>query len=108
MCTCFLGNGDKAVSRISSQRPGRPGLGIPTGTGANISPVSSPVLRLTLSFFQWTPVTLVLSLKRRGLNLTPYLYLLQRHRVTAATAVAPTVFHALHSDNFFRFSLLLF
>jgi hypothetical protein len=67
----FSGTGIKAVSRVSRKQPGRSGFGISTGTGANISPVSSPVWRLTLSSIQWTPVTRFLSLKRPRLEVNP-------------------------------------
>ena len=88
----FSGTGVKAISRVSRKRPERSGFEISTGTWANISPVSSPVRRLMLSAIQWTPLTGFLRLKRPWLEVNPYLFPLQRQRVTVATAATTAVF----------------
>ena len=101
---CFMGTGDRAISRGT----GPFGSGIPTGTVANISPDSSPVLKPALPSIQWTPVTIFVRLKRPLLEANHFFFIYCRDKEWSATEALTTGLHSMHKDTFlFGFILLL-
>ena len=91
---------------MSRKRPGRSAFRISTRTEVNISPLSSPAQRLTLSSTQWTPVTRFLRLKRPWLEVKPLPFSFAETKSDYSYSHCCYCLHAVHKDSF-RFGFLL-